>query len=94
MPTSPTPADLVTVHYSDVELDNGENLRGLAVGDYLELAEPTAGMAPGAWQVVAWRGEDPAFPDGAVMRPVSTAEVLELRRAASEKLAAITGGTR
>ncbi|MFI9194190.1 hypothetical protein ACIG0A_33430 [Streptomyces californicus] len=87
--TSPTPAALMTVHYADVELDNGENIRALAVGEYLELAEPTAGMAPGTWQVVAWHG-DPVFPDEAVMRPVSTAEVLELRRAASEKLAAIT----
>ncbi|TPM76470.1 hypothetical protein FKO01_63855 [Mesorhizobium sp. B2-3-3] len=94
MPTSPTPADLVTVHYADVECSNGENLRTLAAGDYLELSEPTAGMSPGTWQVVAWHGEDPAFPDGAVMRPVSTAEVLELRRAASEKLAAVFGGNR
>ncbi|MFF6904548.1 hypothetical protein ACFY9Q_01230 [Streptomyces sp. NPDC012389] len=92
-PTPDRPAALVTVHYADVELDNGENLRDLAVGDYLELAEPTAGMTPGTWQVVAWHG-DPVFPDEAVMRPVSTAEVLELRRAASEKLAAITGGNR
>ncbi|WP_098892246.1 hypothetical protein [Streptomyces sp. or3] len=91
----PTPAsDLVTVHYADVELDNGENLRDLAVGDYLELAEPTAGMTPGTWRVVAWHGDDPVFPDEAVMRPVSTAEVLKLRQAASEKFAAITGGTR
>lgn len=86
--------DLVTVHYADVELDNGENLRDLAVGDYLELAVPAAGLAPGTWQVVAWHGHDPAFPDEAEMRPVSTAEVLELRRAAFDALAAITGGTR
>ncbi|MEU5490327.1 hypothetical protein AB0G98_21630 [Streptomyces sp. NPDC020196] len=93
-PTNPMTADIVTVYYADVELDNGENLRDLAVGDFLELAEPTAGMRAGTWQVASWHGEDPAFLDEAVMRPVSTAEVLELRRAASEKLAAITGGTR
>lgn len=92
--TTPTPADLVTVHYADVECYDGENLRSLNVGDYLELVEPAAGMTPGTWQLVAWHGEDPVFPDEAVMRPVSTAEVLELRRAASEKLAAIAGGNR
>ncbi|MFD7861834.1 hypothetical protein [Streptomyces sp. NPDC059783] len=83
----------VTVNPFDVELDNGENLRDLAVGDYLELAETAAGMSPGTWQVVAWHG-DPTFPDEAVMRPVSTAEVLEMRRAASAQLAATFGGTR
>ena len=93
-PTNPTTAGLVTVYYADVELDNGENLRGLAVGDFLELAEPTAGMSPGTWQAVSWHGEDPAFLDEAVMRPVPPAEVLELRQAASEKLAAVFGGNR
>jgi len=88
--TTETPAE-ITVHYFDVELDNGENLRDLAVGCYLDLAEPVAGMHPGTWQVVAWQGEDL---DEAVMRPVPVAEVLELRQAESEKLAAIFGGTR
>jgi hypothetical protein len=76
MTSTPDPAaDHVLVHYADIELDNGENLRDLNVGDHLELSEPTAGMRPGTWQVVAWRG-DPAFPDEAVMRPVSAAEAL------------------
>ncbi|MGW1468469.1 hypothetical protein ACWCPT_29505 [Streptomyces sp. NPDC002308] len=63
----------VTVNCFDVEFDNGEDLRGLDVGCYLELAEPVAGMAPGTWQVMAWQGDDL---DEAVMRPVSAAEEL------------------
>ncbi|MFE9853579.1 MULTISPECIES: hypothetical protein [Streptomyces] len=76
----------VTVNCFDVELDNGEDLRGLDTGCYLELAEPVAGMTPGTWQVVAWQGDDL---DAAVMRPVSATEVLELRQDASEALAAV-----
>ncbi|MFJ6810622.1 hypothetical protein ACIQRK_32240 [Streptomyces anulatus] len=94
MPDTTPTSDRVTVHYADIECDDGENLRTLSVGDYLELAEPAAGMTPGTWQVVAWHGDDPVFPEEAVMRPVSNAEVLKLRQAASEKFAAITGGNR
>ncbi|MFF2852624.1 hypothetical protein ACFVT5_40985 [Streptomyces sp. NPDC058001] len=77
MPSTPSPLteqqldETVTVNYADVELDNGENLRDLGVGDYLELSETVAGMTPGTWQVVAWRGE---FQDKAVMRLASTTD--------------------
>ncbi|TXS78662.1 hypothetical protein [Streptomyces sp. sk2.1] len=57
----------VTVSCSDVRLDNGENLRDLAVGDHLELSEPAAGMRPGTWQVVDFHGR---FRDRATMRLV------------------------
>ncbi|MFJ1695720.1 hypothetical protein ACIOHC_11300 [Streptomyces sp. NPDC088252] len=89
--TPATAADFVTVDCFDVQLDNGESLKALAVGDYLDLTEPAAGMQPGTWQVVAYHGE---FQDQAAMRPVSTAEMLELRRAEAEKHAAIFGGNR
>ncbi|MFE7105600.1 hypothetical protein ACFU98_10755 [Streptomyces sp. NPDC057575] len=64
----------VTVSCSDVRLNNGENLKALAVGDSLELSEPTAGMQPGTWQVVAYHGE---FQDRATMRPVPAPAVTE-----------------
>lgn len=67
MTTTPAPADVVTVDCFDVELDNGENLKALAVGDHLELSEPAAGMRPGTWQVVDFHGR---FRDQATMRPV------------------------
>ncbi|MFI6862622.1 hypothetical protein ACIBKZ_22465 [Streptomyces sp. NPDC050421] len=86
--TTPT---TLTIHCCDIELSDGENLKALGTGNYLELAEPTAGMEPGTWQVVDYHGE---FQDRATMRPVSVAEVAELRRSESEKLAAFFGGNR
>ncbi|MFB6873721.1 hypothetical protein [Streptomyces sp. NPDC056323] len=74
MTTTPaTAADCVTVNCFDVRLDNGENLKDLAVGDHLDLPEPAAGMQPGTWQVVAYHGE---FQDQATMRPVAVTEEL------------------
>ncbi|MFE7395692.1 hypothetical protein [Streptomyces sp. NPDC057557] len=68
----PAPAaDFVTVNCFDVQLDNGENLKALAIGDHLDLSEPAAGMQPGTWQVVAYHGE---FQDRATMRPAAATE--------------------
>ena len=58
----------VTVDCFDVQLDNGENLKALSVGDHLDLSEPAAGMQAGTWQVVAYHGE---FWDRATMRLVT-----------------------
>lgn len=44
------------VNCSDVELDSGENLTDLGVGNYLELDQTTAGMEPGTWQLLAYEG--------------------------------------
>lgn len=75
MTTTPaTAADVVTVDCFDVQLDNGENLKVLAVGDYLELTEPAAGMTPGMWQVIAFQG---ATQDQAAMRLVPAPAVTE-----------------
>ncbi|MFG3244145.1 hypothetical protein [Streptomyces sp. NPDC048157] len=85
-----TLAHEVTVDCFDVQLDNGENLKDLAVGDYLDLTEPAAGVQVGLWQVVAYHGE---FQDRATMRPVSSTEWTELRRAEVEKFDAIWAPT-
>ncbi|WP_329595878.1 hypothetical protein OG195_44735 (plasmid) [Streptomyces sp. NBC_01362] len=63
-----TTTETLTVNCFDVQLDNGENLKALAVGDYLNLTEPAAGMQAGTWQVVAYHGE---FWDRATMRLVT-----------------------
>ncbi|MFF8422868.1 hypothetical protein [Streptomyces sp. NPDC015680] len=77
-------------HCFDVQLDNGGNLKDLTVGDYLDLTEPAAGMQVGLWQVVAYHGK---FQDRATMRPVSSTEWTELRRAEAEKYDAIWAPT-
>ncbi|MER6611582.1 hypothetical protein ABT282_38490 [Streptomyces sp. NPDC000927] len=75
MITTPIPAaDVVTVNCIDVQLDNGENLKDLGVGDYLDLTEPAAGMQAGLWQVAAYHGE---FQDQATMRSVPASAVIE-----------------
>ncbi|MFE9491457.1 hypothetical protein ACFYNF_34310 [Streptomyces sp. NPDC006641] len=85
-----TLAHEVTVDCFDVQLDNGENLKDLTVGDYMDLTEPAAGMQVGLWQVVAYHGK---FQDRATMRPVSSTEWTELRRGEAEKFDAIWAPT-
>ena len=82
--------DEITVDCFDVEIYNGENLKALGVGNYLELDKPTVGMRPGTWQLVAYHGE---FQDQATLRPVPAAEIAALRRSESEKLAALFAPT-
>ncbi|MEW9521859.1 hypothetical protein [Streptomyces tubercidicus] len=67
-----------TVSCFDVELDNGENLKDLGVGNVLELDQPTAGMEPGAWLLVAYEGD---FQDRARLRRLSRDEIDARRRA-------------
>lgn len=52
------PEPTATVDCFDVELDNGETLVTLGVGNYLELAEPVAGMRPGTWLLLAYEEDD------------------------------------
>ncbi|MEU8829397.1 hypothetical protein [Streptomyces sp900116325] len=89
--THTAPATELIVDCFDVELYDGENLKSLGVGNYLELHEAAAGMTPGTWQVVAYHGE---FQDQATVRPVPASEMAAFRRSESEKLAAIFRGNR
>lgn len=73
--TAPTE---VTVSCLDVQMDDGENLKALGVGNYLELDRPTAGMAPGTWRLTAYHGE---FAEQATLRLLTADEVAALRRA-------------
>ncbi|MGW5691505.1 hypothetical protein ACWEWX_11240 [Streptomyces asiaticus] len=68
----------VTVSCLDIQMDDGENLKALGVGNYLELDRPTAGMAPGTWRLTAYHGE---FAEQATLRLLTTDEVAALRRA-------------
>lgn len=79
----------MNVHHSSIELDNGETLLDLAVGDYLELTEPVAGLHPGTWQLKDWNSDGKA-----TMRHIPTDEVMKLRKEASDKLAALFRGDR
>jgi hypothetical protein len=66
----------VAVNCADVELENGENLHYLGVGNDLDLDRPTAGMQPGTWRLTAY-GDD----DTARMRRLSDREVQAARSA-------------
>jgi hypothetical protein len=46
----------ITVDHWTIELDNGESLRALSVGDAVELNESTG--HPGLWIVAEFTGED------------------------------------
>ncbi|MEU9849320.1 hypothetical protein [Streptomyces sp. NPDC047985] len=81
-----TLAHEVTVDCFDAQLDNGENLKDLGVGGYLELAEPTAGMHPGTWQLVEYHGE---FQDQATLRWQTAEDTAAYQQAESQKFAAI-----
>lgn len=80
----------VTVHCCDIELDNGESLKDLGVGNYLELRRNAAGMRPGTWLLVEYHGE---FHDRATLRRPSAEEIAAYRQAESEKLAALFAPT-
>lgn len=73
--TAPTE---VTVNCFDVQMDDGENLKALGVGNYLELDRPTAGLRPGVWRLTAYHGE---FSERATLRLMSRDEIAALRRA-------------
>lgn len=60
-----------TVNCADIELNNGENLKALYVGDVLELDQPAAGLPAGSWRVIEFHGE---FLDRATLRNTSTEE--------------------
>lgn len=81
-----TPAHEVTVNCCDVELDNGENLKALGVGNHLELNEPAAGMRPGTWALVAYHGQ---FQDRATLRWQTAEDIAAYQQAESEKFAAL-----
>jgi hypothetical protein len=66
----------VVVNCADVELDSGENLLDLGVGNYLELDRPTVGMQPGTWRLTAYRDEGTAH-----MRRLSDKEIRAARNA-------------
>lgn len=66
----------VVVNCADVELENGENLHYLGVGNDLDLDHLTAGMQPGTWRLTAY-GDD----DTARMRRLSDSEVQAARNA-------------
>jgi hypothetical protein len=66
----------VVVNCADVELDSGENLLDLGVGNYLELDRPTAGMQPGTWRLTAYGDEGTAH-----MRRLSDKEIRAARNA-------------
>lgn len=66
----------VVVKCSDVELENGENLHYLGVGNDLDLDRHTAGMQPGTWRLTEY-GDD----DTARMRRLSDKEVQAARSA-------------
>ena len=68
----------VEVDCAAVELDNGENLHYLGVGNDLDLDRPTAGMQPGTWRLTGYGTEG----DGtARMRRLSDSEVHAARNA-------------
>ncbi|WP_069766002.1 hypothetical protein [Streptomyces sp. LUP47B] len=66
----------VVVSCADVELDSGENLHDLGVGNYLELDRLTAGMQPGTWRLIAY-GDD----ETARLRRLSDKEIRAARNA-------------
>ena len=68
----------VTVDSCSVELDDGENLKDLGAGNYLELRKPTAGMHPGTWQLIAYEGDDR---ERARLRRLSREDIQAARRA-------------
>jgi hypothetical protein len=68
----------VTVNCREVQMDDGENLKALDVGNYLELDRPTAGMCPGVWLLTAYHGE---FSERATLRLLDRDEIAALRRA-------------
>ncbi|MET7933457.1 hypothetical protein [Streptomyces sp. NPDC005322] len=76
-PGSESSATEATVNCHDVQMDDGENLTALGVGNYLELDRPTVGMAPGTWRLTAYRGE---FDERATLRLMTAGEVAALRR--------------
>ncbi|MFJ5294489.1 hypothetical protein [Streptomyces sp. NPDC088348] len=88
--TPATSPNEMTVDCFDVELDNGENLKDLGEGNYLELAQLAAGMRPGTWQLIEYHGE---FQDRATLRRLSAEDISAYRQAESEKLAALFAPT-
>ncbi|MYW46350.1 hypothetical protein [Streptomyces sp. SID161] len=66
----------VVVDCADVELESGENLRALGVGNDLDLDEPTAGMQPGTWRLTAYADDGTAR-----MRRLSGKEIQAARAA-------------
>lgn len=74
----------LTVNCADIEMDNGENLRALRIGNHLELDRPAAGLKPGTWLLTAYHGD---AEEQATLRLLSASEVNQLRR--SEALARI-----
>lgn len=54
----------ITIDSSSIELENGENLRDLAVGHSVELCEQTP--HPGYWIAAAFHGE---YRDQVTLRP-------------------------
>lgn len=72
-----TPTE-VTVDCRDVQMDDGENLKALGVGNYLELDRTTAGMRPGVWLLTAYHGESA---ERATLQLLDRQEIAALRRA-------------
>lgn len=68
----------VVVDCANVEMDDGENLLALGVGNYLELDKPTAGMQPGTWRLTAYLDDGTAR-----MRRLSNQEIQAARNAES-----------
>lgn len=68
-----------TVNCHDVELDNGETLADLGIGNYLELDQTVAGMAPGTWVLVAYEG-DHGIRERAQMHQLTREEIQAARR--------------
>ncbi|MFD5899096.1 hypothetical protein [Streptomyces sp. NPDC060366] len=76
---------VMTVDCFDVELDNGESLADLGIGNYLELREPAAGMQPGTWMLTTYHGD---FRDRATLRLQTAADIAVLRETEADKLRA------
>jgi hypothetical protein len=64
--------DVAVVDCHSIELDNGENLRHLGEGNYLELDKHVAGLRPGTWLVTGYLGE---YKDQATLRRLTHEEI-------------------
>lgn len=72
-----------TVDCFDIELNNGENLKDLGVGNLLELDAPAGGLSAGTWRLSAYHGD---FQDQATLVRVTVAEIDQLRRKSADRL--------
>lgn len=78
MDTTPDTATETVINASDIELEGGDvMLQELSVGDPVEIEQPTAGMSPGIWRVVAFETDDRSR---ARMRRMTREEIEAARR--------------